>query len=1396
NAQNPLEEGQADNRSSSSSKGDNLGENNRSLAIVSSPYSEENKGRGNYKSIGSHKKIDPRSHYNASSALAPPSSEVISYSAYAKDLADRQPSAISDNSFSPITQILPNQTRLAEGSPRQRQIPANSPNKSAVLSNEVNDAVNSSVKESTSSSSIEEKAERIMCKLGFFPGVIERQAVIDFLNGKLTSQKAVDCIASNQLIDKNKIKKGLEEAKELLKNESSSPLEHKKEDDIVISKQEYEELIVKARLAEVERFIMVEFSIILGIDEKRIAEIEIEALSLLFTSDSGFYKYLFKADPEHEYYEKYTCVGKSFNMKRESAFSDWDRAKSGSEKDWIKEVISRYYNADEIEKVEIIKQLQREEKAYEEEEKLGWHWLINNGGKLIGLNIFNRRLLPECCDLKYTNIEEDAKNYQGLKGIEQGRENVKQMLWLFVGRDKKIPEVFLITNWEKNERQGYQSLLEEIGGGDIMRIAEFFQDVKEVSDIMAKQHLLARIDPLTGLYNQKYFREQLIKEIREALRYPGRQVSLIMLDIDFFKNVNDTYGHLAGDEVLKKIAEILKESSRELDAVVRYGGEEFILILPRTELSKAVEIAERIRKEIKSSEILFGNQVIKVAVSLGVSEFVSPCLFSEEKIMVRVEEGIKMSIEGELETRLEEVREYSKEKMESLFEKAERFLKGQGYEGVEEYIKKEKESFKNKKARLGEGVKKYLNQEVKGHLEEKMRKEIEEEVRKYSEEAKKQLIEATDGVLYLAKVTGRDRTIVYDGVADPERMNEQREKIKDLKKGIIETKNIAKGKQLQHVEKSFCEKEEPLEERLNEHIKSLKNISVSSPADSQHLAGINSALTQQLNNPNNSTNPISPISSSPFSPFGQMDAELPFFPIGPPDSIIGSVRDNRFHRNEQIRLGLRERLKAQGILPDKRSVELIKRVSLMLAMLERGIIVTFASNSPPDFSYILEVSFINIEGKSEEAKNDKANKKQRIRDGNKESGDPVYNRGIIIEKKGNYPTGSRTGKPARDIYPYGSFKRAERTSGKLDLGNRQNNHPVIIESDQNPRRLKSYYYEISYFIWAAVQNSLIQFGSDSSPPSSLAFSPSTMLRTDGERSQTISFQHSAFSEYKPSLISSLPIYNTIKPLSWATVPARRSASSWLMALRHAGVAALEVANSIFEGPDVASQLNDSGALEKYKNYEVAEGLYVASPLQGAFPATLNTRYEIQDTRYEQKQGGAKWISYQLLTINHQLNWNSAISSLTEKGLSLLQHGMKATKFITSLSISLPGESLSKLTAISSQLKEKGQRLFAKMLNIGTEFSPPTASPTLISANYASRYPLSAIRYLKERAPAYAKKQFAKTDLAPAGRRGGALEGTRYKMQDVGLREVDFSVAGSPILNPYLNNLLEEEGKLR
>ncbi|MBU2436141.1 MAG: hypothetical protein KKE55_00370, partial [Candidatus Omnitrophica bacterium] len=605
---------------------------------------------------------------------------------------------------------------------------------------------------------------------------------------------------------------------------------------------------------------------------------------------------------------------------------------------------------------------------------------------------------------------------------------------------------------------------------------------------------------------------------------------------------------------------------------------------------------------------------------------------------------------------------------------------------------------------------------------------------------------------------------------------------------------IAKGKQLQHVEKSFCEKEEPLEERLNEHIESLKNISVSSPADKklsaisfQPSGEISSALIQQFNELNkpdelnkldSSTNPISPISSSPFSPFGQMDAELPFFPIGPPDSIIGSVRDNRFHRNEQIRLGLRERLKAQGILPDKRSVELIKRVSLMLAMLERGIIVTFASNSPPDFSYILEVSFINIEGKSEEAKNDKANKKQRIRDGNKESGDPVYNRGIIIEKKGNYPTGSRTGKPARDIYPYGSFKRAERTSGKLDLGNKRKNHPAIIEIDQDLRRLESYYYEISYFIWAAVQNSLIQFGSDSSPPSSLAFSPSTMLRTDGERSQTISFQHSAFSEYKPSLISSLPIYKTIEPLSWATV------------------AALEVANSIFEGPDVASQLNDSGALEKYKNYEVAEGLYVASPLQGAFPATLNTLYAIRYTLSANKKGGTRWISYQLLTINHQLNWNSVISWLTEKGLSLLQHGMKATKFITSLSISLPGESLSKLTAISSQLKEKGQRLFAKMLNIGTEFSPPTASPTLISANYASRYPLSAIHYLKERAPAYAKKQFAKTDLAPAGRRGGALEGTRYKMQDVGLREVDFSVAGSPILNPYLNDLTEEEGKLR
>ena len=145
-----------------------------------------------------------------------------------------------------------------------------------------------------------------------------------------------------------------------------------------------------------------------------------------------------------------------------------------------------------------------------------------------------------------------------------------------------------------------------------------FRDITERKEIEKQLSDLALNDRLTGLYNRGSFDETLSYELERAQRY-NRSLSLLMLDLDYFKKINDTYGHQAGDDVLKKIANIIKRSIRGSDYPARFGGEEFIIILPETESSKAVELAERIRKTLENEPIeISENETIHVTTSIGV----------------------------------------------------------------------------------------------------------------------------------------------------------------------------------------------------------------------------------------------------------------------------------------------------------------------------------------------------------------------------------------------------------------------------------------------------------------------------------------------------------------------------------------------------------------------------------------------------------------------------------------------------------------------------------------------------------------------------------------------------------------------------------------------------------
>ncbi len=132
---------------------------------------------------------------------------------------------------------------------------------------------------------------------------------------------------------------------------------------------------------------------------------------------------------------------------------------------------------------------------------------------------------------------------------------------------------------------------------------------------------LATLDELTGVYNRREFNLQLKNELERSGRY-DHCFTLLLLDIDFFKKLNDTYGHQAGDEALRSIAALLKQEFRDLDRVSRYGGEEFIVILSETSSSSAYVVAERIRQLISTYALSIAqNQTVNITVSGGLATF-------------------------------------------------------------------------------------------------------------------------------------------------------------------------------------------------------------------------------------------------------------------------------------------------------------------------------------------------------------------------------------------------------------------------------------------------------------------------------------------------------------------------------------------------------------------------------------------------------------------------------------------------------------------------------------------------------------------------------------------------------------------------------------------------------
>jgi diguanylate cyclase (GGDEF)-like protein len=201
----------------------------------------------------------------------------------------------------------------------------------------------------------------------------------------------------------------------------------------------------------------------------------------------------------------------------------------------------------------------------------------------------------------------------GFQGSLDAAEIAKELI-------QKTKEIFPIFDLHFSDEDALEHLLESAKQELLDMSMQMVNDLIGVNSELESLRQQANKDAMTQLHNYKAFCEALNQEISRATRY-RHEFCHVLADIDFFKSVNDTFGHPAGDRVLKTVARALQKGLRDCDFVARYGGEEFAIILPETRLQDALHVAERLRQKIRGLEISYEGQPIRVTMSFGVAAF-------------------------------------------------------------------------------------------------------------------------------------------------------------------------------------------------------------------------------------------------------------------------------------------------------------------------------------------------------------------------------------------------------------------------------------------------------------------------------------------------------------------------------------------------------------------------------------------------------------------------------------------------------------------------------------------------------------------------------------------------------------------------------------------------------
>jgi diguanylate cyclase (GGDEF)-like protein len=194
-----------------------------------------------------------------------------------------------------------------------------------------------------------------------------------------------------------------------------------------------------------------------------------------------------------------------------------------------------------------------------------------------------------------------------------------------------VPRLAVISLDGKPFTEAEHAIVQEIFG--VIQLAEEsnarFEELeqrlislqRENVDLIVKNRALSEVstrDTLTGLYNRWYVLEKIDSEINRSLRH-GSPMSVLMLDLDHFKRINDTYGHQVGDQVLQWVGKTLKESCRVYDVAGRYGGEEFCIVLPETKVGSTSAVADRIKAKMESTTLRIGDVTLNVTASIGIA---------------------------------------------------------------------------------------------------------------------------------------------------------------------------------------------------------------------------------------------------------------------------------------------------------------------------------------------------------------------------------------------------------------------------------------------------------------------------------------------------------------------------------------------------------------------------------------------------------------------------------------------------------------------------------------------------------------------------------------------------------------------------------------------------------